>query len=237
MKPFDLDPEEVLSLPPDELAISILRDVVENDEWNEHNWLLKAAQGGYAGRSDVLQALAEAWSWLRRKGLIAHTPGQTDSFAIFVTRPGLLVLREGIERLRASELLDVDLHSRLRQKVRPQFLMGEFELAAFSAMREVEIRVRSMIGASDSEIGVSLMRRALGSDGPLMDASLDPGEQRARMDLFAGAIGSLKNPSSHREVDFDNPLEAAEVVFLADLLMRILDRIESASERTAESTD
>ena len=45
------------------------------------------------------------------------------------------------------------------------------------------------------------------------------------MELFAGAIGTFKNPSSHRQVDYNDPTEASEIVMLADLLMRILDRM------------
>jgi hypothetical protein len=36
----------------------------------------------------------------------------------------------------------------------------------------------------------------------------------------------LRNPSGHREVDYDDVGEAAEAVTTASLLMRILDRIE-----------
>jgi hypothetical protein len=35
----------------------------------------------------------------------------------------------------------------------------------------------------------------------------------------------FKDPSSHRPVDYDDPIEAAEIVLFADLLERILDRI------------
>ena len=43
------------------------------------------------------------------------------------------------------------------------------------------------------------------------------------MALFWGAIGVFKNPSSHREVNYDDPIVAAEAVLLADLLLRLLD--------------
>ena len=48
------------------------------------------------------------------------------------------------------------------------------------------------------------------------------------MNLFSGAIGYLKNPTSHREVTYNDPTEAAEIIMLADLLMRVLDHIEEA---------
>ena len=81
-----------------------------------------------------------------------------------------------------------------------------------------------MCGASDSDLGVPLIHRAFGKDGPLRDATLDRGEQTAAMELFAGAIGLFKNPTSHRNVEYDNPTVAAEVILLADLLMRLLDQ-------------
>ena len=69
------------------------------------------------------------------------------------------------------------------------------------------------------------MRQAFKPDGgPLADAELDAGERVGMMELFAGAIGTFKNPSSHRQVDYDDPTEASEVVMFADLLMRLLDR-------------
>jgi uncharacterized protein (TIGR02391 family) len=61
------------------------------------------------------------------------------------------------------------------------------------------------------------------------DQEAEPGEREAMSALFAGAIGMFKNPTSHREVDFDDPTEAAEIVLVADLLMRILDQRDTAS--------
>lgn len=70
------------------------------------------------------------------------------------------------------------------------------------------------------------MQAAFGKDGgPITDESAEAGEQVATMQLFAGAMGAFKNPASRRIVHFDDPLVAAEVVQLADFLLRMLNRV------------
>jgi len=69
------------------------------------------------------------------------------------------------------------------------------------------------------------MRKAFNAGGPLADPGLDAGEREATMALFRGAIGVFKKPSSHRQVRFEDPIEAADVILFADLLHRLLDRV------------
>jgi uncharacterized protein (TIGR02391 family) len=230
---FDLSPEETQALPIDRLGLLVLRQIVADREWNEHNFLIGGEHRGIPIPS--IRCWAEALNWLISKGLVARsTPGQSSAQAIFVTRLGEKTLTNGIEPIRAAALLDLALHERL-SKVRSQFLIGEYEIAAFAAMREVEIRVRELSGADDSIIGVKLMRKAFGDGGVLASPTLDAGERVGIMELFAGSIGTFKNPPSHRQVDYNDSTEACEVVLLADLLMRMLDRFSVARTREGES--
>ena len=224
-----LTSDEVQSLPIDRLGILVLRHLSETNEWNSHNFLIQGQ--GHQVPESVLGCWSEALNWLVSKNLVARgIPGNSNANSIFITRLGRKVLETGLEPIRASERLDVALHGRVKH-VKSQFLLGEFELAAFAAMREVEIRVRELSGAESSLLGVKLMRSSFGEGGKLADPDLDAGERVGIMELFAGAIGTFKNPPSHRQVDYADPTEASEVVLFADLLMRLLDRVDERVSR------
>lgn len=93
------DPARALALPVDELALEVLADLVAANEWNEYNYLNSASQDPrYRGADPALRALAEALTWLRARGFIARTPGQTADAAIFVTRAGHAALKAGLGR-------------------------------------------------------------------------------------------------------------------------------------------
>jgi len=91
------------------------------------------------------------------------------------------------------------------------------------------VRLRELSGLGHDLVGVKLVQEAFRSGGPLYREEAHAGEAVATMDLFKGAIGLFKNPASHRRVDLDDATEAAEIVLLADLLMRVLDRLEAPS--------
>jgi uncharacterized protein (TIGR02391 family) len=229
MKLWDHTGADLCTVPVDALAMLVLEDFGPSG-WNVDSYFKGAAQYHpdvyeYPG---VAERLAEAWAWLEAHVLIGPHPRQSSANARRMTEAGREALEHGLRRLKAGQRLDVDLHPLLAWTIRRQFLMGEFELAAIAALKEVEIRVRAVGGFSNDLIGVPLMAAAFSpkGHGPLADPDAEGGEQEAMMALFRGAIGMFKNPPSHRAVDYDDPVLAAEIVLLADLLMRLLDRIE-----------
>jgi len=224
-----------LQMEPEELAVPLLECLCQFEEiktsgmLNRYNFTLRGNLKGYAEQHNynaIAKIITEAWVWLEKEGLIAPDPGQTGEW-IFITRRGRKFKETAdVRNFKAASLLPAEtLDPKLASKVSPPFLRGDYDTAIFEAFKEVEIRVRNLAGADKTDIGVNLMRKAFHPQtGPLTDSTQVPSEQQAISDLFAGAIGCFKNPSSHRDVDFDDPAEVIELIMLADQLIRIAER-------------
>jgi uncharacterized protein (TIGR02391 family) len=227
------DVEDLLALEPEELGgvlIGLLSG--RRAQVHRHNFLNEFAHFDLppAWRSrdeEVHRAIAEGWMWLEAQGFVAPEPQQLGSGFQFVTRRGKRYgSREGVQRYRAVTALPrAMVHERFREKVWPLLLRGDHYTAVFQAFKEVEVAVRGACGwpADNDHLGVRLMRKAFKpNEGPLADPAAEAGEQQALCELFAGAIGSYKNPHSHRHVALTAE-EAAEMLILATHLLRIVE--------------
>jgi len=224
--------EVAVELEPEELAVFVLQHLSKLGRINKYNYTLGTSPElvEYAGdnREEFCKCLMEAWQWLEREIFIAPQPGEQGNWA-FITRKGEKVLEEqDFESYKKGGLLPSEsLDSVLVRKVKPLFIRGDYDTAVLQAFKEVEVRVRKRGGFGGGEIGVTLMRKAFKpASGPLTDQSSEHGEQQATMDLFAGAVGKFKNPSSHRDVEYDNPSEVADIIRIANQLLRMVDRLE-----------
>lgn len=225
----ELNADEVRNLPLPDLAMKVL---IQWSGWRNLNSLIHwMKQTRFQDESDVdvLQArVADAWAWLEAHALLARDPRDMSGPWQRVSELGKELINDpnAITKLWAADRLSGDLDPALGS-AKSNFALGDFETAAFAAMKAVEVEVRRVARLSNEMLGVNLMRKAFSpKDGVLRDPEAEGGEQQATADLFAGAIGAYKNPASHRTVQFDDPVEAAEVIQLADLLLRILHRAE-----------
>lgn len=229
------DPSVLLSLQPEELAavlLPILRKTSANHQGkvsgynfcNELNQFQEVYPRQFVPA--ISRAIMEAWNWMTNNGLLARSPEDPQGDWIFLTRTSeKLQAPIDFEMFRKATLLSPKLlHPRIAELAWPTFIRGKYDTAVFEAFKEVEIAVRTACQYDAKAIGVPLMRQAFNvNDGPLTDKSLPEAERQALSDLFAGAIGSYKNPTSHRTVQIDDSLEAGEMLMLASHLLRIVD--------------
>jgi uncharacterized protein (TIGR02391 family) len=233
------DPDVLLAMEPEELGAKLLF-LLQKQTKGEHFilsnlllelWpynLLPGQQPHYpeARKAEINLVLAEAWSWLIAQGLLVHAPNATGTLAYFLSRRARKFTDETeFGRYAVARMLQREtLHPRIAGDVWMDFMRGKFDVAAFQAMKAVEVAVREASGLPSDLHGVRLMREAFKPrSGPLADQAAEEGEQDAQSALFAGAIGSYKNPQSHRDVNLDDPVEALEIVMLANHLLRIVD--------------
>lgn len=177
-------------------------------------------------RNDIDLALAEAWAWLVGQGLLVPAPGVGGSDGRVLSRRARRFEDETeFARYSVARMLPKEsLHPRISDKAWSAFMRGEFDVAVFQAMKAVEVWTREAAGLTNDLFGTRLMRKAFDpNDGPLADKEAEESEREARSTLFAGAIGSYKNPHSHRDVQLSDPAEAVEIVMLANHLLRIID--------------
>jgi uncharacterized protein (TIGR02391 family) len=199
----------------------------ERGGWHPHNFLMEVRREyGTPQKSaprEVLVAVAAAWNWLETNGLICRDP---DRDGLYCPTPRGAGARDrlGVNKIISGEQLPEHfLHPTLLEHARPMFLQSRFENAVFDAFKTLEVAIRTAAGLGHDAIGTHLASKAFHPDsGPLTDKSLEPGERVALMKLMEGAIGSYKNPSSHRRVEITAD-EARDMIMLASHLLKIVD--------------
>lgn len=224
------DVDVLVSLAQEELAEVVLQLAAEHRQNNLiHLQSITSHINGYPQnrRKEAELALAEAWNWLLVHGLLIPEPGINGSNGfMLLSRRGQNVLATGSFKTYARSVgfPKTLLHPSIADEVWLDIVRGDLETAVFKAFRTVEIAVREVGQYSTTDIGTPLMRKAFDKvNGPLSDQQQPEAEREALAHLFAGAIGSYKNPHSHRTVTISDPTEAQEMVILASHLLRIID--------------
>lgn len=235
---FIPDADVLISMEPEELGLIMLRTLATKFRGSEPlsaSAFVQRAKGQAPNsvfvppypsekRVEIEQAIREAWAWLQGVALLVPHSDANSTYSK-LSRKGRRLGNSADPRLAHTprRFPQEQIHPNIRSDVWTLFHRGKYDTAVFEAMKAVEVAVRDAARLGNDLVGVSLMTAAFKEGGPLADPSVDKGEQVARMNLFAGAIGSYKNPHSHRNVALDDPDEAAEIIMLASHLLRIID--------------
>lgn len=132
------------------------------------------------------------------------------------------------KRRKFATSLTIDtLHPVVKKASKKLYEDGHFAQAVFEACKALNNEVKRISGLEDLD-GVSLMHTAFSPKNPKirlteMRTKTDKDEQQGFMDLFAGAMGGLRNPRGHEEVLDSDPTRVLETLALMSLLMKKLD--------------
>lgn len=221
--------ETALDMEPEELAPFVLKHLSKIGHINRYNYTISTDSElrEYAGEhlNNLQKRLMEAFIWLEREMFIAPQPDEQGEWR-FITRRGEKLLQEEDFTAYSKELLlsSENLHPILIRKVKPLFLRGDYDTAVFQAFKAIEVAVREKGEYEKRDIGVSLMRKAFHPQtGKLANTHSEESEKQGMSDLFAGAIGLFKNPTSHRNIDIISPEEAVDYIRVANCLLKMVD--------------
>ncbi|WP_193337430.1 TIGR02391 family protein [Devosia beringensis] len=194
--------------------------------WTNHGGALKYPR---EREDQINMALIEAWAWIEAQGLIVPALGMNgqNGFRVLSRRARAFENEQDFAAYAIARQLPRDaLHASIRENVWLAYMRGDYDVAVFLATKAVEVAVKLAVREEpgfEKLMGTDLMRRAFHPEnGPLADMTAHHAERQARSELFSGTIGSYKNPQSHRDVNLEDPVEAMEVIMLANHLLRVV---------------
>jgi len=188
---------------------------------------------------------SEAFAWLEAERLIVKDfRGQDGSYIISRLGKAIVHSKDLSSYAKRAYLPKEVLHDAISGVALSPFLAGRYDEAVRAAFTKVEVAVRDAAGYGHDQYGVTMMRAAFqpgkkeggGPLGPLTDPEMEFSEREAVAHLFAGAIGYIKNPLSHRELNIDDARVAASRVLLAnDLMYTLAAHLARKRERDSDA--
>lgn len=249
MKSYLPKPEILVNLQPEEVGMYLLPYLIalegQGVKLNTYNLLLESNQDlrdyieQFPQNLQVVSVLSEAIQWLKNEGFIANRAADSPYGWIFITRKGKAIkTKADFKKLSYIKLLPFDqIDEQLKDKVMSSFIRGDFATSVFAAFKEVEIRLREGAKLDRTWYGVKLVDKAFDAKvGLLTDPELTDTEKARYHEMMRGTIGTFKNPLSHRDVNYDDPVVAVGLILFANSLIQTIEtRAQDYSVKWQES--
>jgi hypothetical protein len=97
----------------------------------------------------------------------------------------------------------------------------------------LEERLRAVGQIKDASVGRDLVNKIFAKGGTLSSEFSQDGEREGYRDLFAGVVGTFRNPSAHKLVD-PNPAEGGAFIVFVNLLLKHLARFDKPKLATSD---
>jgi uncharacterized protein (TIGR02391 family) len=179
-------------------------------------------------RGISFENVVEAFEYLRLRNLIMPSIEQPYGFYM-LTSVGRRTNPEDIsEKFVDAHLLN-ELSQSLDKELARHCLGKSYEDAITSAFRILEERIREKIQAGPELFGVQLMEVAFRAERGKLYFGETINERQALFQLYRSAFMFLRNPPSHRFVEWFTDFEILEIILLTDLLLKILNKCELRS--------
>jgi hypothetical protein len=149
------------------------------------------------------------------KAIMIH--GSSVTFELEETAPPTISnsLRE------CERFIDPKLYWRCKDKDYHDVLMNAFPI--------LEDRIRAKTDVSKEYSGQPLINHALNPTTGKLTLGEIPSEQESIYLLFKGAIGFLRNPTSHSLTEDESDIESFEIMCMVDLLLRFVKKAKLRS--------
>lgn len=225
------DPKELALVPLQDMAMQLLRLLIHRER--THGGQPVCLQNITGEMREIyrermapgcLQPVAEAWAWLLSNGFLCQHADHDHTWKTPTRAGRSLASQEGYaEWLDEQQLPAHMLHAGLHGMALRLFRQAHYDTAVFEGFKCLELAIRHAAGLDDSFIGIKLAARAFHPEGgPLTNSEAETGERVSLMNLMSGALGSYKNPQSHRHVGLGAD-EAREALIIASHLLKIVD--------------
>lgn len=143
----------------------------------------------------------------------------------YPTKTGFRFLESKFRRVIHNYALmpETYVHPKIVEKCFSLLNNEEYDSAIIQAFKAIETTIRERINAPNDLFGIRLIKKAYNQDnGILTDYTIPKSERDAFCKYITGAFSYYRNPSSHRDIEFDF-IAAFEKIVVASDLLKIID--------------